>query len=984
MRANSIDMATSERALNFQTTTLDDTPPGVRVTGRFKSFAEIAGWVVLVFSALGAAALTLDMAGAQKALAGQSLSIISLCSFALCGLSLAIQAKPLRKIWLRNAGKLMSLLVVWQALWQVSGQIQTLLASGLRLDAVQFNQWTASFIGPGQHPDVIAYALSLVGLALLLMVEPPISYRQKPRRQDNLRAGAASLLAIVGYSCTIAGGLFLPPLSALALTILFLGIILAQPDRGPIAIVVSDGLGGLVARRLFFTALGVPLAVSWLNLALAEAGLYQAGFGSFFLVSTVIIVLTAIIIFNSASLERIDRQRAQAESVQRENERRLTIQYLLTEVLAESGSLEEAIPRVLQTACQSVGWATGTFWLVDKDSAYLKLGGFWHLPGLDVSNFEKACREAKFERGIGLPGRVWATGESLYLSTAVADSSFFRGRVALKHGLHAGLGLPITAGDEVIGVLEFFSRETRRSDDGLMQIFMNFAAQLGQFIQRKQAEEALGANQLLTRMIIEQAYDAFIAIDHDGKITDWNTQAEQTFGWSRREALGRNFDELILPAENSQPEASGLDRFLSSGGSLQLRRRGELTAIDKTGRKFPVEIALIPVSSDDQQTYCAFLHDITERKRAQELFVQSMQVEQRVGQAISENAPLAIARLDQDLAITAVNPTMEKLLSKSVTELIGQTLFDAVPGLSRSPFINTVKTGEPFLADNFKVSLPHAANSRDAFWDIAVWPIKIGEGEPAELIFLASDATERVELVQQREDFVATLTHDLKAPLMGADRTLQLLLEDAFGPLDLKEKDVIAKLKNSNQDLLNMIENLLEIYRYESGSEQFIFEEVELAPLVNRAVQVLSPLAQAKNIRLKSHLPSDLGNIQADAMALARVMTNLIINAIKFTATGGYCEVRAELLPDGVLIEVEDNGIGIKLEEQEKLFQRFWRAESSIYKTGSGLGLYLCWQIVSAHNGKISCRSEHDSGTTFSITLPTAQAVRSRAATRAG
>lgn len=968
-------MSTSERYITLQTTTLDDSPSGLSLSSRFRAFAEIAGAVVATVSAFACLCIQAELPPAAAWLHRLGVTASITLGFVLTGISLSLQAKGSQKpVWV-TISKGAAIAAFIQSATSLLLYYLGLPEPG---NAANPGAYLAGSLVdlrlPGLVPHAIALNQLMVALSLCLMVDRPISFRQRSTVATEVRAASVSLLALIGYSCAIAGSFAIPHVHAAVFSLLYLGLIFAQPDRGPIAIIISEGIGGLVSRRLFFTALGVPLTLSWINLELQGAGLYEAEVGSSILVAAIIILLTTFIVINSASLERLDRQRLVAEAAQKENERQLTVQYLLTRVLAEADNLDEAISKILQIACQSMGWATAALWLVDKSANCLALKSLWHLPQLKLDAFESACKELRFEFGVGVPGRVWATGEPLTMMLAVDDSQFSRSRSALKCGLHADFAFPVKSGTEVVGVLEFFSRDIRRSDDSVQQIFTTLGEQFGQFIKVKEAVEALRANQKLTRMIIDKAYDAFIAVDESGQITDWNTQAEKTFGWSREEALGRSLDSLLMPGPTGQGETQGLERFRAKDGGLLLNKRGELTAVHRQGREFPVEVALLPVSQGDSKTICAFVHDITERKNAEALLVQAMRSEQRVAQAIVEHAPLGIARLDNDFIITEINPVLSYFLGKEPESLIGVNLLDLLPGLPRVQFSNIIRTGEPFVEESYKIDLPDRMEERDTYWDLAVWPIKGEQDTTRGIILLASDVTERVDLVRQREDFVAMLTHDLKAPLMGADRTLEMLHEEAFGCLDEREKDVIAKLRRSNQDLLSMIENLLGIYRYESGAEQFIFEEVDLSPLITNAIRALNPLAADKNIRISSSSLADQSTIQADPMALARLLTNLIMNAIKFTPSGGKIEVSVEQFIDTVMLKVVDTGIGIKREEMEKIFQRYWRAESSLYKTGSGLGLYLCWQIVQAHNGKITCHSELGSGTTFSIVLPVKQA----------
>ncbi len=172
-------------------------------------------------------------------------------------------------------------------------------------------------------------------------------------------------------------------------------------------------------------------------------------------------------------------------------EQRLAVQYTVTRILAEATSPGEATPRILQSICEHVGWELGEVWLVDAASPALRLGGVWNVPFPDFGEFNAQSRTTVFERGIGLPGRVWAEGRPAWITDVVTDSDFPRAALTAAAGLHAGFAFPIRSEGEVIGVMDFFSRGVQPPDDDLLRMFDALGSQIGDFIKRKKAEESL-------------------------------------------------------------------------------------------------------------------------------------------------------------------------------------------------------------------------------------------------------------------------------------------------------------------------------------------------------------------------------------------------------------------------------------------------------------------------------------------------------------
>ncbi|MEH2255396.1 hybrid sensor histidine kinase/response regulator [Nostoc sp.] len=247
------------------------------------------------------------------------------------------------------------------------------------------------------------------------------------------------------------------------------------------------------------------------------------------------------------------------------------------------------------------------------------------------------------------------------------------------------------------------------------------------------------------------------------------------------------------------------------------------------------------------------------------------------------------------------------------------------------------------------------------------------------LLRLKHSLDEQQKMARQREDFVSRLTHDLRTPLVAADRMLNLFEMETFCKISLEMKQAIAVMIRSNQNLMEMVNTLLEVYRFEAGKKTLNWEECDLCEISQEVVSELSPLTNEKGLTLEIDtreldlLSQNAGMIMGDRLELRRVLNNLIANAIKFTDTGGIIIRIYETSsnpgdPDSVIIEVQDTGYGIAPEDQATIFERFRQGRNK--RSGSGLGLHLSHRIVKGHAGTIKVVSELGKGSLFTVQLP--------------
>jgi len=240
---------------------------------------------------------------------------------------------------------------------------------------------------------------------------------------------------------------------------------------------------------------------------------------------------------------------------------------------------------------------------------------------------------------------------------------------------------------------------------------------------------------------------------------------------------------------------------------------------------------------------------------------------------------------------------------------------------------------------------------------------------------------QREQLARQREDFVSRLTHDLRTPLVAADRMLKLFQQDAFGAMTPEMSDAIAIMIRSNQNLLQMVNTLLEVYRHDAGEKTMIFDPCQISEILREVCQELMPWAQDKQLALDMVDGTEGGGVvMGDRLELRRLFTNLIGNAIKFTDSGSVTLRLSRVVADAeaftlngtsphqVLVEVQDTGPGIPPGDQSILFERYRQGNHK--RAGSGLGLYLSRRIVEAHGGAIAVRSTLGEGSVFSVWLP--------------
>jgi len=325
-----------------------------------------------------------------------------------------------------------------------------------------------------------------------------------------------------------------------------------------------------------------------------------------------------------------------------------------------------------------------------------------------------------------------------------------------------------------------------------------------------------------------------------------------------------------------------------------------------------------------------------------------------------------------------VNATAVALLGRGVLDTVDKRSYidtyhvlkeDGTPfPLDQLPVSVTLATGEPDTKSGVIVERP---NGERVALHIKSAPIFDQKGKMTSVVSVFSDMTAEFEVDKQKSEFVFVASHQLRTPLTAVRWFIELLQDKRTGPLTPEQNDFLRQAKISNERMIALVNELLNVSRIESGSIAVEPVEIDLTTLVSEAIAEVRPMIEKKKLRLAYGVPK-LPKIKVDPKLLRQAFLNLLSNAAKYTSIGGEIGITAEVRYKDVLFTVFDTGMGIPLIAQKDLFRKFFRGGNAMMSDaeGTGLGLYVCKEIIELSGGRIWFESTEGAGTRFYFTLP--------------
>ena len=708
------------------------------------------------------------------------------------------------------------------------------------------------------------------------------------------------------------------------------------------------------------------------------------------------------------------------------HERRRAAQLAVTEVLAETATIGEAAPRILEVICGGLGWDVGGLWLVDQHTEVLRCLEMWQRPELEISAFEQASRGRTFPAGIGLPGRVWSRGKPVRLSDVTVDANFPRLMVAAKVGLHGAFAVPILLGTTVLGVIEFFSRSTTEPDADLLEMLATTGGQIGQSLERQKSEDRL-------RTLIDNLPHGAIyqAVQNPGeeriRFSYLSAGVQQIFGVRPSAALAD--PQVIYGTIWAEDREHLRETEVTAMRSLS-QFDCEFRHGDRADQAHWVHVRSAPRQLPAGEiVWEGVILDVTARKRAEEALRSAHnELEVRVAErtaeldranqflkTVLESLHDGIVACDTEGVLTLLNRAASEfhgLPHRRVPAAMWPEHYDLYHTDGRTPLLpeevplaraargEPVQNVEIVIAPKSGVKRTLLASGR-AFYDeqgqklgavVSMHDVTQQKRAEAALLQARQQLEHRVaqrttELAQanealkeadrRKDEFLAMLAHELRNPLAPIRTGLDLLAMDE----EASHQQTIQLMQQQIEHVVRLVDDLLDVSRIVRGKIELRKSPLEISSLIQRSVKAVGPLLDSHQQTLSVFLPDQPIHIHADSVRVAQVIENLLNNASKYTGTGGRIELALRQQDALATITVRDTGVGIEADLLPNIFELFTQSARSLDRAqgGLGIGLTVVKRLVEMHGGTVSADSEGpQQGSTFTVQFPVSNHVAQR------
>lgn len=667
-------------------------------------------------------------------------------------------------------------------------------------------------------------------------------------------------------------------------------------------------------------------------------------------------------------------------------ERRMVMQHAVSRVLAESDTFDAALPLFLRAVGEGLGWDVGVAWSPDPGGK-LSSRATWIRENYAAEALLDRITGVCLAKGEGVAGQVWESGRPRWVQDIATAPYLANVDEDLPDCVQAAFAFPIRTNRDVLGVIEFFSRSIMAPDEELMRAVATVGNQIGQFLERKRAEEALW---LANRGLDSSAVGITIsdARKPDYPIVYVNPAFSLITGYESSEALGHNCRFL----QGADTDADILAELRSA---LREHRESHVTLLNyrKDGTPFWNELTISPVRDPGGQLthFIGIQNDVTAERLAHE----ALRERDYLLQAIFRSISAQVAVIDRAGSIAYVSQSWIRFAEENARDPAGvgvgsnylrvcEKASPKSPDAARAHAgLTSVMEG---MASHFSMEYPCHAPAEERWFEMhidampsehggaVVTHINITERKRAEQALnaarLAAEAADRA-----KSQFLANMSHELRTPLNAIISYSELVQEECEDLGVVQFLPDLQKIGSSARHLLTLINSVLDLAKIEAGKLELYLEIFEVESLLGSVVDAVAPLIAKRGNRLELSCESDVGTLHSDLTKVRQTLLNLLSNAAKFTENGTV-SLRARREIDGgqswIVFEVSDTGIGMTEAQARQLFQPFVQADPSTTRKygGTGLGLDISRRFCRALGGDISLTSAPGKGSTFTVKLP--------------